>query len=73
MSDYTACEMCDKPMRKGEKYVLFPKGDLDLHGIWFGDVKSYLWFKDEKFCGADCMIEYVKKWHAGAKARMENQ
>lgn len=46
-------------------YIELPRGDLDLHSIWFGDVGDHLVFHDEKFCCFECLLAYIAKWHEG--------
>jgi hypothetical protein len=61
------CDRCRVEIKdvggNGAPYIQFPHGDLDEHGVWFGDVGEWLWFAGEKFCSYQCMCEYMDIWH----------
>lgn len=59
----TVCNQCGKEDKEDAPYICLPKGDLDLPGIWFGDIKKHLWFENQHFCSLNCFLEYIKAWH----------
>jgi hypothetical protein len=52
------CAMCNKKV--GERYIKLPKGDLDMHGIWMGDLGKWGWFDDQVFCKFGCMVRWLR-------------
>ena len=62
--EVTLCNTCRKEIDNPDKAIRLPKGDLDQHGIWFGDVGEYRWFDNESFCCFKCFIEYINSWHS---------
>ena len=57
------CDECLKIIPKPDMAIHLEKGDLDVHGIWFGDVKRWLWFDSEYFCSLNCLLKYIRSWH----------
>ena len=53
------CLMCNKKV-KMSKAIVLPKGDLDLHGIWMGDLGKHVWFDGQVFCTFKCLVCWLK-------------
>jgi len=60
----TKCDKCGKVISKDSecKYIHLPIGDLDSHGIWFGNIGKYLWFEDQVFCCEECLFGFITEF-----------
>jgi len=55
------CDNCGKDIPDQSKAIQSVRPDMDLHGVWMGDLQQYIWFKDEDFCSFECFIEWLNK------------
>jgi len=64
---FVYCPRCHKKLGEEHtdyKCIKLPKGDLDVHGIWCGDIGKHIWFDGEEFCSWRCFKDWL-----GAKYR----
>lgn len=62
MRKITETQLCDQCGKKieAEKAIKSVRPDLDLHGIWMGDIQEHIWFdEDLSWCSWACFIAWL--------------
>ena len=62
------CTYCGDPVAREDAFG-FSRPDLDLHGIWCGPAKRYIWTTDETFCSMLCLFWWIRAEYMRIQAK----
>lgn len=56
------CDLCERVVEDTDKAIKSVRPNMDLHGIWMGDLNEYVWMDDDVlFCSFECFVKWLEK------------